>query len=88
MSEKKKKKAVLHLDGKEIELPIYSGTLGPDVIDVKDVLAAGHFTFDPGFMATAACESKITFIDGNKGVLLHRGYPLDQFATKPDYSQT
>ena len=75
-------KAVLQLDGKEIELPIYSGTLGPDVIDVKDVLASGHFTFDPGFMATAACESKITFIDGNKGVLLHRGYPIDQLATK------
>ncbi|MFM6907517.1 MAG: citrate synthase [Acinetobacter tjernbergiae] len=82
------KKAVLQLDGKEIELPIYSGTLGPDVIDVKDVLAAGHFTFDPGFMATAACESKITFIDGNKGVLLHRGYPIDQLATKADYLET
>jgi citrate synthase len=79
------KKAVLQLDGKEIELPIYSGTLGPDVIDVKDVLAAGHFTFDPGFMATAACESKITFIDGNKGVLLHRGYPIDQLATKAPF---
>ena len=88
MSEATGKKAVLQLDGKEIELPIYSGTLGPDVIDVKDVLAAGHFTFDPGFMATAACESKITFIDGNKGILLHRGYPIDQLATKADYLET
>ena len=88
MSDATGKKAVLQLDGKEIELPIYSGTLGPDVIDVKDVLAAGHFTFDPGFMATAACESKITFIDGNKGVLLHRGYPIDQLATKADYLET
>ena len=88
MSEATGKKAVLQLDGKEIELPIYSGTQGPDVIDVKDVLAAGHFTFDPGFMATAACESKITFIDGNKGVLLHRGYPIDQLATKADYLET
>lgn len=88
MSEATGKKAVLQLDGKEIELPIYSGTLGPDVIDVKDVLAAGHFTFDPGFMATAACESKITFIDGGKGVLLHRGYPIDQLATKADYLET
>ena len=88
MSEATGKKAVLQLDGKEIDLPIYSGTLGPDVIDVKDVLAAGHFTFDPGFMATAACESKITFIDGNKGVLLHRGYPIDQLATKADYLET
>ena len=88
MSEATGKKAVLQLDGKEIELPIYSGTLGPDVIDVKDVLAAGHFTFDPGFMATASCESKITFIDANKGILLHRGYPIDQLATKADYLET
>ena len=88
MSEATGKKAVLQLDGKEIELPIYSGTLGPDVIDVKDVLASGHFTFDPGFMATAACESKITFIDGDKGVLLHRGYPIDQLATQADYLET
>ena len=82
MSDATGKKAVLSLDGKQIDLPIYSGTLGPDVIDVKDVLAQGHFTFDPGFMATAACESKITFIDGDKGVLLHRGYPIDQLAEK------
>src|SRR5690606_17806928 len=88
MSEATGKKAVLQLDGKEIELPIYSGTLGPDVIDVKDVLAAGHFTFDPGFMATAACESKITLIDGNKGVLLHRAYPIYLMATKADYPKT
>ena len=88
MSEATGKKAVLQLDGKAIELPIYSGTLGPDVIDVKDVLASGHFTFDPGFMATAACESKITFIDGNEGVLLHRGYPIAQLATQADYLET
>ncbi len=88
MSEATGKKAVLQLDGKEIELPIYSGTLGPDVIDVKDVLASGHFTFDPGFMATASCESKITFIDGDKGVLLHRGYPIAQLATQASYLET
>ena len=88
MSEATGKKAVLELDGKKIELPIYSGTLGPDVIDVKDVLASGHFTFDPGFMATASCESKITFIDGDKGVLLHRGYPIDQLATQASYLET
>jgi citrate synthase len=82
------KKAVLELDGKKIELPIYSGTLGPDVIDVKDVLASGHFTFDPGFMATASCESKITFIDGDKGVLLHRGSPIAQLATQASYLET
>ena len=88
MSEATGKKAVLELDGKKIELPIYSGTLGPDVIDVKDVLASGHFTFDPGFMATASCESKITFIDGDKGVLLHRGYPIAQLATQASYLET
>ncbi len=79
------KKAVLTLNDKNIELPIYSGTLGPDVIDVKDVLAQDYFTFDPGFMATSSCESKITFIDGDKGVLLHRGYPIAQLAEKADY---
>lgn len=79
------KKAVLTLNDKNIELPIYSGTLGPDVIDVKDVLAQDYFTFDPGFMATSSCESKITFIDGDKGILLHRGYPIAQLAEKADY---
>ncbi|WP_336151079.1 citrate synthase [Acinetobacter pittii] len=88
MSEANGKKAVLHLDGKEIGLPIYSGTLGPDVIDVSSILKEDHFTFDPGFMATAACESKITFIDGDKGILLHRGYPIDQLATQADYLET
>ncbi len=88
MSEANGKKAVLHLDGKEIGLPIYSGTLGPDVIDVSSILKEGHFTFDPGFMATAACESNITFIDGDKGILLHRGYPIDQLATQADYLET
>jgi citrate synthase len=88
MSETTGKKAVLKLNDKEIELPIYSGTLGPDVIDVGSVLKEDHFTFDPGFMSTASCESKITFIDGDKGILLHRGYPIDQLATKTDYLET
>lgn len=88
MSESTGKTAILKLNGQDIELPIYSGTLGPDVIDVKDILASGHFTFDPGFMATASCESKITYIDGNAGILLHRGYPIDQLATKTDYLET
>ena len=88
MSETTGKKAILKLNDKEIELPIYSGTLGPDVIDVGSVLKEDHFTFDPGFMSTASCESKITFIDGDKGILLHRGYPIDQLATKTDYLET
>ncbi|MCC2637995.1 MAG: citrate synthase [Moraxellaceae bacterium] len=82
------KKATLTIDGKSIDLPVSSGTMGPEVIDVKDVLAQGYFTYDPGFMATAACESKITFIDGDKGILLHRGYPIDQLAEKSDYLET
>ncbi len=79
------KKATLTIGDDSLSLPITSGTLGPDVIDVKDVLAKGYFTFDPGFMATSACESKITFIDGDKGILLHRGYPIDQLAEKAEY---
>ncbi len=82
------KTATLTVGDKSINLPIYSGTLGPDVIDVKDVLSNGYFTYDPGFMATSACESKITFIDGDKGILLHRGYPIDQLAEKSDYLET
>lgn len=83
------KKASLTLDGQEpIELPIYSGTLGQDVIDVRSLTANNLFTYDPGFVSTAACESKITFIDGEKGVLLHRGYPIDQLATQSDYLET
>jgi len=79
------KTATLTIGDETLTLPITSGTLGPDVIDVKDVLAKGYFTYDPGFMATSACESKITFIDGDKGILLHRGYPIDQLAEKTEY---
>ncbi len=82
------KKVTLTIDDKSIDLPVTSGTIGPDVIDVKDVLSQGYFTYDPGFMATAACESKITFIDGDKGVLLHRGYPIEQLAEKSDHMET
>ncbi|HSB95947.1 MAG TPA: citrate/2-methylcitrate synthase, partial [Spongiibacteraceae bacterium] len=83
------KKATLNIAGRDpIELPIYSGTLGPDVVDVSALLSNGLFTYDPGFVATAACESKITFIDGDKGVLLHRGYPIEQLAEKSDYVET
>lgn len=82
------KKAQLILEGKEIELPILSGTLGPDVVDVRDLSAAGFFTYDPGFMSTASCESKITYIDGDKGILLHRGYPIEQLAEESDYLET
>jgi citrate synthase len=84
------KKATLLIEGRNpIDLPIKSGSCGPDVIDVQNILAqGGHFTYDPGFMATAACESKITFIDGDKGILLHRGYPIEQLAEDSDYLET
>jgi len=78
--------ATLSIDGKDlIELPISSGTEGHDVIDISKLGGTGHFTFDPGFMATASCESEITYIDGAKGILLHRGYPIDQLAKNADY---
>jgi citrate synthase len=71
-----------------IELPIYSSSVGPDVIDVTSITKNGFFTFDPGFMSTAACESKITYIDGDEGILLHRGYPIEQLAVCSDYLET
>ncbi|MGB0921547.1 MAG: citrate synthase [Alphaproteobacteria bacterium] len=74
--------------GTDIELPISSGTIGPDVVDIRKLYGAtGQFTYDPGFTSTASCESKITYIDGEKGVLLHRGYPIDQLAEKSDFSE-
>src|SRR5689334_22548895 len=72
--------------GKKSTVQLKSGTLGPDVLPIAS-LAKDHslFTFDPGFMSTAACESKITFIDGDEGVLLHRGYPIEQLAEKSNF---
>lgn len=80
------KKAKLTVENKNIEFDILSGTLGPEVIDVSSLVKkSGYFTFDPGFMSTAACESKITFIDGDKGILLYRGYPIDQLAMQSNF---
>jgi citrate synthase len=73
-------------DGKSLEAPVLRGTLGPDVVDIRKLYAAtGMFTYDPGFTSTAACSSKITFIDGDEGMLLHRGYTIEDLATKSDY---
>ncbi|MES2661837.1 MAG: citrate synthase [Pseudomonadota bacterium] len=79
--------AQLHLPDQSspIELPILKGTMGPDVMDVRSIAENNFFTYDPGFVSTAACESKITYIDGDLGTLLHRGYPIDQLAEKSDY---
>ena len=80
------KTAKLHLDGQEYELPIRSPSAGPDVIDIRKLYAqAGVFTYDPGFTSTASCDSTITFIDGDKGELLHRGYPIEQLAAKSHF---
>jgi len=83
---KSSKIAKLLLDGKEYDLPIMSPTAGPDVIDIRKLYGeAGVFTYDPGFTSTASCDSTITFIDGGKGELLHRGYPIDQLAEYSHY---
>ena len=84
------KKAQLTVDGLDetLDFPIYEGTIGPDVIDVRSLVAKGKFTYDPGFVSTASCESKITYIDGGKGVLLHRGYPIEDLAENSDFLET
>ena len=72
-----------------IEMPIYHGSIGPDVVDIRKLYAqTGMFTYDPGFLSTAACQSAITYIDGDKGELLYRGYPIEQLATNCDYMET
>ena len=72
-----------------IEMPVYSGSVGPDVVDIRKLYGqTGMFTYDPGFLSTAACQSTITYIDGDKGELLYRGYPIDELATKCDYMDT
>ena len=70
----------------EVEMPVMSGTIGPDVVDIRPLYAkTGKFTYDPGFMSTASCKSAITYIDGDNGILLYRGYPIEQLAEKCDF---
>lgn len=72
-----------------IDLPVYEGTVGPDVIDIRKLYGqSGMFTYDPGFLSTASCQSAITYIDGDKGELLYRGYPIEQLATQCDFMET
>src|SRR5215204_6627757 len=76
-------------DRPPVELAVKDGTIGPSVVDISKLYGqTGMFTFDPGFTSTAACESKITYIDGDEGVLLHRGYPIDQLAENGDFIET
>src|SRR5680860_633839 len=83
------KKATLRLDGKDYNFPVLSPTVGPNVIDISKLYQkSGAFTYDPGFTSTASCESDITFIDGDKGVLLYRGYPIEQLADHGDFLET
>jgi citrate synthase len=78
--------AKLEAGGKTLEAPVYGGTIGPDVVDIRALYGkTGMFTYDPGFLSTAACASKITYIDGDKGVLLYRGYPIEQLANHCDF---
>ncbi|TMJ44235.1 MAG: citrate (Si)-synthase [Alphaproteobacteria bacterium] len=81
--------ATLTLGNKSYDLPVKKGSLGPDVVDIGHLYRdAGIFTYDPGFTSTAACESEITFIDGDEGILLYRGYPIDQLAEHGDFLET
>ena len=72
-------------DGRTVDLPILSGTLGPDVLDIRNLTKLGMFTYDPAFFATASCTSRITFIDGDAGLLYYRGYPIEQLAEQSDF---
>jgi len=79
----------LNIGGKKFKLPIRKGTVGPSVIDVTELFKnTGYFTFDPGFTSTASCKSDICFIDGDKGILLYRGYPIEQIAEKSNFIET
>ena len=83
------KTAKLSIGDESWEFPVKAGTLGPDVVDIGALYKnTDRFTFDPGFTSTAACESDITFIDGDKGILLHRGYPIEQLAEHGDFIET
>ena len=78
--------ATMTIGGKSVELPVLAGSTGPDVVDIRKLYGAtGAFTYDPGFTSTASCESSLTYIDGDEGVLLHRGYPIDQLAEKSSF---
>jgi len=80
--------ATLTYNGKTTEFPVYQGSIGPEVIDISKLYGqTGAFTYDPGFMSTAACKSSITYIDGDKGELLYRGYPIEQLAEKCDFME-
>ena len=78
----------LAVGGKDFEFPVMAGTVGPDVVDIRKLYGStGMFTYDPGYKSTASCESALTFIDGEEGVLLHRGYPIGQLAEHSSFME-
>ena len=80
--------ATLNYGNQQYEFPVYGGTIGPDVVDIRKLYGqTGMFTYDPGFTSTASCESALTFIDGDEGVLLHRGYPIEQLAEHSSFME-
>ncbi|MCY3884916.1 MAG: citrate synthase [Gammaproteobacteria bacterium] len=79
------KKARLTIDGESIDLPVYSPSVGPDVVDVARLISLGYFTYDPGYLSTVSCESAITYIDGDAGILRHRGYSIEQLAEHSNF---
>jgi citrate synthase len=82
----KRKASLSYAEGKTVEFPVLSGTVGPDVVDIRTLFGkTGLFTYDPGFLSTASCQSSITYIDGDEGVLLYRGYPIEQLAEQCDF---
>ncbi len=84
--EAKGKASLNYADGKSLEFPVYGGSIGPDVVDIRALYGkTGMFTYDPGFLSTASCASKITYIDGDQGVLMYRGYPIEQLAVNCDF---
>ena len=85
----KKQTGTITVGNKNWDFPIYDGTIGPKVIDIAKLYGdSGMFTYDPGFTSTASCESKITYIDGDEGILLYRGYPIEQLAEHGDFLET
>tara|TARA_B100001113_G_scaffold124838_1_gene101868 strand:+ start:79 stop:1377 length:1299 start_codon:yes stop_codon:yes gene_type:complete len=89
MSDKSSENAKLKINNNEIDYNIAEGTIGPDVIDISKLYSdTGKFTYDPGFTSTASCKSSITYIDGEEGILLYRGYPIEQLAEKGNYLET
>jgi citrate synthase len=89
MDTKSVRTAALTCGGKSVEFPLLAGSMGPDAVDIRSLYGkSGMFTYDPGFLSTASCDSKITYIDGDAGVLLYRGYPIEQLAAQCDFLET